>query len=72
MPSTPKTYVGRGKHSFSIYLVGIVLMYFYCVLTIADFPPTENLFLAMILQANFSQDPLTNANRTSPHAPLGT
>ena len=25
MLSTPKTYVGRGKHSFSIYLVGIVL-----------------------------------------------
>jgi len=24
-PSTPKTYLGRGKHSFSIYLVGIVL-----------------------------------------------
>ena len=24
-PSTPKSYLGRGKHSFSIYLVGIVL-----------------------------------------------
>ena len=39
-------------------------------LTTADVPPTENFFLEMILQANFSHDPFTNASRTSPHAPL--
>ena len=43
-----------------------------CLLTIADVPPTENFFLEMILQANLSQDPLTNASRTSPQAPLRT
>ena len=39
-------------------------------LTTACFPPVENFFFDIILTANLSQDPLENASRTSPHAPL--
>ena len=44
--------------------------YPYQYLVYIKLTPTENVFLLIILTANFWQVPLLKARRTSPHAPL--